>query len=126
MNENFFIEGSAYIPEVNFNAQTGELWISGEAHMEFTFELILPIFEALTKYMGQPNRKINLNFKLTYYGEPFSKRIHEIIKLLEEYQFKKNGEVFINWHYQKNDLNMLESGEELAEDCKIPFHLVQY
>ena len=124
--ENFYIEGSDYIPEVNFNTENGELWVSGESYHEYTLEFFQPVFDWLRKYTEDEGKKIDLNFKMSYFNTSSSRRFLEIMSLLEDYHFNKNGNVTINWYYEKNDLDMLESGEEYAEDVKLQFNLIPY
>ncbi|WP_026999628.1 DUF1987 domain-containing protein [Eisenibacter elegans] len=124
--ENFQIEGSHYIPEINFNADTGVLEISGESYHEYTLEFFQPVFDWLKNYMEASGRKIVLNFKMTYFNTSSSRRFLEIMTMLEEYHNSKKGEVVINWYYEENDLDMLESGEEYAEDVKVPFNLIPH
>lgn len=124
--DNFYIEGSHYIPQINFVADTGVLEISGESYHEYTLEFFQPIFDWLKKYTEEEAKKITLNFRMTYFNTSSSRRFLEIMNLLEDYHFSKNGDVTINWYYEINDLDMLESGEEYAEDVRIPFHLISY
>ncbi len=124
--ENFYIEGSDYIPEVDFNAETGVLNISGESYHEYTLEFFEPIFEWLKRFTAEGGKKIELNFRMSYFNTSSSRRFLEIMNLLEDYHYSKGGEVVINWHYEKNDLDMLESGEEYAEDVRLEFNLLPY
>lgn len=124
--KNLYIKGSDYIPEVNFNADKGELWISGEGYLEYPTSFTKPLFEWLNTYTSEGSRKITFNFKLTYFTTTFSRHIGKMIDLLEEYQLNKAGEVIISWHYKKNDLDILEHGKEFAEDSKLTFNLISY
>jgi len=124
--ENFHIEGENYIPTVDFNPETGELEISGESYHEYTIEFYQPIFDWLREYLGEEGRKIIFNFKMTYFNTSTSRRFLEIFDLLEEYKNDKNGDVTVNWYYQKDDVDMHESGEEYAEDVDITFNLLAY
>jgi len=124
--ENFQIEGSHYIPEINFNASTGILEISGESYHEYTLEFFQPIFDWLKRYTEEWGKKITLNFRMTYFNTSSSRRFLEIMNILEDYHFNKGGEVVINWYYETNDLDMLESGEEYSEDVKVPFNIIAY
>lgn len=124
--ENFYIEGSDYIPEVDLRADTGVFTISGESYHEYTLEFFEPIFEWLKKYTSEEGKKIELNFKMSYFNTSSSRRFLEIMNLLEDYHFNKNGKVVVNWYYEENDLDMLESGEEYAEDVKLEFNLLSY
>ncbi|WP_375562340.1 DUF1987 domain-containing protein [Bernardetia sp. OM2101] len=124
--ENFQIEGENYIPTVNFNAETGALEISGESYHEYTIEFFQPIFEWLNNYLEQEGRTIVFNFRMTYFNTSSSRRFLEIFDLLEDYSKSKNGNVTVNWYYEKDDVDMLESGEEYAEDVDLGFNLLSY
>lgn len=124
--ENFYIEGSDYIPEVDLNAETGVFIISGESYHEYTLEFFEPIFEWLKKYTEDEGKNIELNFRMSYFNTSSSRRFLEIMNLLEDYHFNKEGNVVVNWYYEKTDLDMLESGEEYAEDVKLEFNLISY
>jgi len=124
--ENFQIEGSHYIPEINFNAETGILEISGESYHEYTLEFFQPIFDWLKNYTNEDGRKITLSFRMTYFNTSSSRRFLEIMNILEDYHHNKEGDVTVNWYYEENDLDMQESGEEYKEDVDIPFNLIAY
>ncbi len=124
--ENFFIEGENYIPTVDFNAETNVLEISGESYHEYTIEFYQPIFDWLKAYFEKEGQAVTFNFRMTYFNTSSSRRFLEIFDLLEEYQRDNNGDVTINWYYQKDDVDMLESGEEYAEDVELPFNLIDY
>ena len=124
--ENFQIEGENYIPTVNFNAASGDLEISGESYHEYTIEFFQPIFEWLNNYLEQEGRTIVFNFRMTYFNTSSSRRFLEIFDLLEDYSKSKNGNVTVNWYYEKDDVDMLESGEEYAEDVDLNFNLLSY
>ena len=124
--ENFQIEGENYIPTVNFNAESGDLEISGESYHEYTIEFFQPIFKWLNNYLEQEGRTIVFNFRMTYFNTSSSRRFLEIFDLLEDYSKSKNGNVTVNWYYEKDDVDMLESGEEYAEDVDLNFNLLSY
>ncbi|TAD95547.1 MAG: DUF1987 domain-containing protein [Bacteroidetes bacterium] len=124
--EIFFIKGSTYIPTVNFDPGTGILEMSGESYHEYTIEFFQPILEWLNKFLEEPNRDVVFNFKMTYFNTSSSRRFLEIFDMLEEYKKSKNGNVKVNWYYKEGDVDMLESGEEYAEDVDIEFEFISY
>ncbi|TAG05244.1 MAG: DUF1987 domain-containing protein [Cytophagia bacterium] len=115
-----------YKPRISLDAETGIINIEGESYHEYTLEFFEPIFKWLGDYTEVPNKKIELNFRMSYFNTSSSRRFLEIMNLLEEYEAEKNGRVVVNWYYEKNDLDMLESGEEYAEDVKLEFNLIAY
>ncbi len=124
--ESFLIKGSTYIPTINFDAQSSVLEISGESYHEYTIEFFQPIFEWLNNYLSEPNKSFVFNFKMTYFNTSSSRRFLEIFDLLENYVKSKNGKVEVNWYYKDGDLDMLESGEEYADDVDLKFNFISY
>lgn len=124
--ENFLIKGSTYIPTINFDAQNNVLEISGESYHEYTIEFFQPIFEWLNGYLAEPNKSFVFNFKMTYFNTSSSRRFLEIFDLLENYVKSKSGKVEVNWYYKEGDLDMLESGEEYADDVDLKFNFISY
>ncbi len=124
--ENFLIKGSTYIPTINFDAQSNVLEVSGESYHEYTIEFFQPIFEWLNSYLAEPNKSFVFNFKMTYFNTSSSRRFLEIFDLLENYVKNKNGKVEVNWYYKEGDLDMLESGEEYADDVDLKFNFISY
>ncbi|MDX2301651.1 MAG: DUF1987 domain-containing protein [Microscillaceae bacterium] len=103
--ENFYIEKSNYIPSVDFNAETGILNISGKSYHEYTLEFFEPIFDWLKRYTAEGGKKVELNFRMSYFNTSPSRRFLEIMNLLETYQLNKNKQVTINWFYDDDDDN---------------------
>jgi hypothetical protein len=122
--EKFHIKGSTYIPNIDLDPETGVLEISGESYHEYTTEFFKPVFEWLEEYLKTPNRNVVMNFKMTYFNTSSSRRFIEVLTMLEDYHKNHGGNVVVNWHYEENDIDMLESGEEYAEDVDLEFHLL--
>jgi len=124
--DNFHIKGQDYIPEVYFDAQKHQLHISGESYHEYTVEFYQPVFEWLEQYLKDGGKHITMEFKMSYFNTSTSRRFLEILHLLEEYQLNNNGKVTINWFYEEDDMDMLETGEEYEVEVEIPFNLIPY
>lgn len=138
--ENFHIKGSTYIPNIDFNAESGVLEIAGESYHEYTTEFYQPVFDWLEAYLkecgkdaGAPGKEIQMNFKMTYFNTSSSRRFIEILTMLEDYQKEQSEKdasspdtnfVIVNWYYEENDVDMQESGEEYEEDVDLKFELI--
>ncbi len=121
---NFHIEGQDYIPEIYFDATKKELNISGESYHEYTVEFYQPVFEWVANFLKTPKMHISLNFKMSYFNTSSSRRFLELLNMLEEYQHTQNGSVVVNWYYEEDDPDMLETGEEYENDVDLKFNLV--
>ncbi|NJO00810.1 MAG: DUF1987 domain-containing protein [Bacteroidia bacterium] len=110
-----------YVPEIKYQDDSGQLWIAGESYHEYTSEVFQPVFEWLKKQTQKEGKSITLHFRMIYFNTSSARIFLEMMRILEHYQNKKKGKATVNWHYEKTDLDMLDSGERYAEDVKIPF-----
>jgi len=124
--EKFFIEGDEFIPEINFDPETDILCISGESYHEYTGEFFEPIFEWIDQYIKEPGKRIQLKFRMDYFNTASSKCFYDILETLNIYAQEHNGSFEAFWYYEEEDYDMLESGEDYAEDKSINIHLIPY
>lgn len=124
--DKFHIKGSTYVPTINFDPDTCMLEISGESYHEYTIEFFQPVFDWLEEFLKEGGKTITFNFKMSYFNTSSSRRFLEILTMLEKYQNEKSGKVTVNWYYEDNDVDMLESGEEYADDVNLPFNLIPF
>jgi hypothetical protein len=117
------IEGTAKTPTVLFDAESGLLEIKGRSIPENSTEFFRPLMEALKSNQNSLGKAINVNFQLEYFNTSSSKCILDLLKLLAT--IKKAGvEVLVNWYYEEDDEDMLESGENYQEIVNIPFKML--
>ncbi|TAF66626.1 MAG: DUF1987 domain-containing protein [Cytophagales bacterium] len=109
---------------IELNEEMGEINLSGVEYYEHSLQLFEPVFDWLERYTKEGNKKITLNIKLAYFISSTSRRLLDILNILEDYQNNNSGEVIVNWYYQTDNLDMKETGEEYAEDLKLPFNLI--
>ena len=137
--DKFHIKGSAYIPNIDFDPENGILEIAGESYHEYTTEFYQPVFDWLENYLKElgkdpkPGKKVQMNFKMTYFNTSSSRRFIEILTMLEDYQKEQiekdtnaadQDYVVVNWYFEENDVDMQESGEEYEEDVDLKFNLI--
>lgn len=121
--ENVNIEGTAKTPTVIFEPANGLLEIKGRSIPENSTEFFKPLVDALKSFSTNASGAITVNFKLEYFNTSSSKCILDILKILES--IKKTGKtVVLNWYYEEDDEDMLESGENYQEIVNIPFNML--
>ncbi len=65
-----------------------------------------------------------MNVQLEYFNTSSSKCILDVFKRLES--IVNNGhDVIINWHYEEDDEDMLEAGEDYQSIIKVPFKMIE-
>src|SRR5690606_37119531 len=102
-----FITATKTTPEVDFNPENGQLKISGESFPENSADFYAPIIAWLQNYISR-NPSISLTFKMIYFNTSSSKAILDIIALLQDYH-NKGGVAEINWMYQEDDEDIMET-----------------
>ena len=123
--ENLNITKTKYTLEINFDADKGILEMSGSSYPENAYEFFQPIYNWLKTYLSNVNKAIILNIKLDYLNTSSTKCILDVLEIVENYQ-EKGIETQINWFYEEDDEDMLETGEEFAEDMALPFNFISY
>ena len=122
--ESISIEGTTKTPSVILNPESGVIEIKGRSIPENSIEFYRPIIEWLDEYAKNPNKDTTVNVQLEYFNTSSSKCILDIFKKLESLK-KARNEVVINWYYEEDDEDMLESGEDYESIIRVPFKMIE-
>jgi hypothetical protein len=122
--EKLVTEGGKKTPTIYFDPDKRELRFEGRSIPEDTISFYEPILKWIEKYVESERKDItDLHINLEYFNTSTSRYLFGILKTLESYHVRGNP-VNIHWYYEKDDLEMLESGEDYASILKIPFKMV--
>ena len=118
------IEGTQKTPTINFDHSAGVVEIKGRSIPENSIEFYKPLVEWLEDYQAEAKDLTNVNIQLEYFNTSSSKCILDVFKKLESLH-KAGNEVIINWHYEEDDEDMLEAGEDYQSIIKVPFKMIE-
>ncbi|PXY01168.1 nuclear pore complex subunit [Marinifilum breve] len=118
------LEGSPKTPSINFNGANGAFLIEGRSIPENSLDFYKPVMEWLDSYINEPQEETKVSIRLEYFNTSSSKCILDVFKKLETV-FKRGKKVIINWHYEMDDEDMLEAGEDYQSIVKIPFNMIE-
>jgi hypothetical protein len=110
-------------PAILFDTQTGMFSITGRSLTENSYDFYNPLLEVIKEYKKQPQVETTINIQLFYFNTSSSKSILDI--LLEFESLKANSNIVINWHYEKEDQDMLEAGENYSILVDLPFKMIE-
>lgn len=119
--EHLKIEGTKQSPFVDFNAETGKLELSGRSIPENSFEFYNPLLEWLMEYAKQPKEETVLKVYLEYFNTSSSKYILEVLKKLKEVLKNDDASVRVDWYYDADDEEMMETGEDYEDVTGLEF-----
>ncbi|MDA3866133.1 MAG: DUF1987 domain-containing protein [Salinivirgaceae bacterium] len=118
------IEGTPKTPTVIFDSEKGSIEIKGRSIPENSIEFYKPLVDWLEGYIKNPKELTQVNIQLEYFNTSSSKCILDVFKKLESI-YKGGNEVVINWHYEEDDEDMLEAGEDYQSIIKVPFKMME-
>jgi len=117
-------------PEVILDPENRVFKISGESRPPDVWQFYNNIIVWLDDYStsliesGGIDNAMEFNFDLEYFNSSSAKSILDICKILSG--LRNRGIDFkVNWHYEKNDIDMLEVGKEMSSIVKFPFEFVE-
>lgn len=118
------IQGSAKTPTVHFSSGNGQLDLRGRSIPENSIEFYKPLIDWVDQYAREPKPSTRLHVQLEYFNTSSSKCILDLFKKLELVRGTGN-EVVVLWHYEADDEDMLEAGEDYQAIINLPFKMIQ-
>ena len=79
----------------------------------------------MEEYAGNVKPATRVDIVLEYFNTSSSKCILDVFKKLEKINEAGVVGVAINWHYEEDDEDMLEAGEDYQAIINIPFKMVE-
>lgn len=113
-----------YCPEIQFLAKSGKCLIQGESYMEDMYKFYKPVLTWLNKYINEVKKHIELNLKLTYFNTSSSRALLDILDILKMYE-DQGGKITINWHYDRNDPDMLDEIEDFIIESNMQINKIK-
>jgi len=124
--ENLYIEGyrdDFFVPSVKFDAAAGKLEISGESYLEDTIAFYQPICDWLNEFLDDDTMPVTFDFKLSYFNTSSSRSILDILFILKDFE-DRGGKLKVNWHYDKDDLDMKEEVEDYIIESELKINII--
>lgn len=124
------IEPRSNSPRVVFDPENKTYLISGESRPPDVREFYEPVLSWLGEFgpaiLKSPDRKdpVFFNFNFEYFNSSSGKLILDICKILADLH-SKGANITINWHSEKDDYDMFETGKEISRIVKFPFEYIE-
>ena len=125
MIDNLVIEGTNKTPVVKFITNTGSMEISGKSIPENSFGFYQPLLQWIDNYATQASPKTDVKIQLEYFNTSSSKCLLDIFRKLAALKKTGNSAVSILWHYEAEDEDMLEAGEDYDALVEVDFKFIK-
>lgn len=121
---NFQIEATAKTPYISFDPVQGTFEIRGRSIPENSIEFYNPLLSYLDDLQVNEAGEIQVEMNLEYFNTSSSKCLVEIFRRLEKLSADGSA-VAINWYYDAEDEDMMESGADFGAIIKIPINMIE-
>ncbi len=124
------IDQTVNSPRVFFDPEINRFELSGESRPSDVAAFYLEILKWFDDYSSYLNRSqemkdpVIFNFDFEYFNSSSAKYILDFCKQIADVR-SKGKNLAIKWHYDKDDLDMLQVGREMSKISKTPFEYVQ-
>ena len=123
--DNINIEGTPKTPDIKLDQAAGLIEISGRSIPENSIEFYKPIMDWLNEYGDNAQSETTVNIVLEYFNTSSSKCILDVFKKIEGIHKGGKSTMVINWHYEEDDEDMLEAGEDYESIIDVPFKMIE-
>lgn len=119
------IEATDETPRVVLDPANNLFEFAGKSLPEDVTTFYGPVLTWLDQYGESHNEHTVVDFKLVYFNTASSKLILDILFKLDELR-EKGAKISVRWHFQEDDEDMKEAGEEYGDLVEMPFELQNY
>jgi hypothetical protein len=109
---------------VDFNYDKGSMQLKGRSIPEDSVEFYLPLKSWVERYAGDPKPTTKVDLALEYFNTNSSKQIMDFFKKLEALHKLGTTQLEVNWFYEENDLDMMETGEDFCLIFDLPINTI--
>lgn len=123
--EKLSIAGTRSTPNVEFNPDTGLLYISGQSYPENAYKFYEPLLTWLVDYLNtvQEDTTVLIDLHLPYINTSSTKCFMMLLEKLDN-AYLSGKKIQVQWRYNADNESELECAEEFKEDLSIPFHII--
>ena len=119
------IRATAKTPKIDFNPEVGLLEIKGRSTPEDSRVFYKPLIAWCEEYASNPAARTIVDVSLEHFDTSSSKGLLDLIKRLRCIRDMEK-EIEVVWHYESDDADILEAGENFEHITGIPFRMTPH
>ena len=112
------IAATTKTPQIEYDAQQNQLTLSGRSIPENAVDFYRPVLD--WTHCLEAETPLTVVVQLEYFNTSSSKCLLDLFKRLET-----SSEVSIKWHFDADDEDMLEAGEDYDHIVSVPFTFIE-
>jgi hypothetical protein len=123
--ESVFIKATAKTPGIDFNPESGVLEIRGRSTPEDSRAFYKPLIAWGEGYAENPAPRTVVEVHLEHFDTSSTKGLLDFLKRLRVIR-ESQKEIEVIWHYESNDEDIQEAGENFEQITGLPFRLTPH
>ncbi len=120
MNNKISIAATDSTPALEFDMQQGKLSLTGKSIPQDPTLFYVPLMKQMDEYIANPVAETTVDINLQYFNTPSAKYLQDIFQKLETLT-ENNKSVYVNWHYESDDSDMLQAGKDYQGIVNLSF-----
>ena len=130
--KSFIRKATDLTPEIILAPEENKFIIAGKSAPEDVRGLYYPVLEWMEEFVASVRKSsrytdsnhLIFRLDLEYFNSSSAKYILDFCKQVA--RVRSNGKnVTVRWHYEDDDMDMLETGREMSRIAKVPFEYIQ-
>jgi len=118
------LDSTEKTPQVKMCVDSGKFSFKGICMPEDANAFFEPFFNYFRQYFDSPLDKSVIDIDLEYFNTSSTRMLYQMMQMLSQHNNKSN--IVINWHYEEDDIDLEEAGEEFKMlAAGIEFNLVK-
>lgn len=118
--EKLLIEPTNYTPKVEFDPQSGILFLEGKSLPENVLSFYQPIIDWIENYIVEAKNETKVICNLDYINTTSSKLILDILIKLKKLETRGKS-AKVEWHYDEDDEDIKDTGIDYSDIVGMPF-----
>lgn len=111
-------------PKIELNEENSVFLIEGYSYPADAYDTYEIVLNWIENSLCKIENQLICEFKLRMISSASRKMIYEILMALER-AASQDKKILIHWYYEKYDEDMMEIGEDYADNVSLPFRFFQ-
>lgn len=122
--EKLILEPTTNSPRIILDPGENAFELSGESRPENVRNFYMPVLEWLEQFASEFKGSATFKFNFEYFNSTSAKYILDIFKLLHSIH-EAGNEIHVKWHYEEDDEDMYEVGQEMSRMSGLEFDYIE-
>jgi hypothetical protein len=118
------IEPTSVTPYVKIDSGESSIVFKGKSSPANSLQFYHPIIEKIKSLFERTTKTIQVDLSFRYFNTSSSKCLFDLFKTLKQLQ-SEGKDLVINWYYEEDDDDMMETGEDFADLLGLDFNFVE-